>query len=81
MLDEQPGLFQHGPAEAMHGRGAVLSDDGVYRYRLWRIWDRDRLPTTFVMLNPSTADASAWVRDPASSTLGVAARHAHTETR
>lgn len=54
---ELPGLFQHGPAEAMYGRGAVLSDDGVYRYRLWRIWDDDRAPTAFLMLNPSTADA------------------------
>ena len=58
-MADQPGLFAHGPAEAMHGRGAVLSADGVYRYRLWRVWDPDRLPTAFVMLNPSTADASA----------------------
>jgi hypothetical protein len=46
----------------MYGRGAVLSDDGVYRYRLWRIWDDDRAPTAFLMLNPSTADAT--VDDP-----------------
>lgn len=58
----QPGLFSHGPAEAMYDRGAVLSPDGVYRYRLWRIWDQDRAPTAFVMLNPSTADAS--IDDP-----------------
>lgn len=57
MPADQPGLFEHGTASAMHGRGAVLSADGVYRYRLWRIWDRDRHPTAFVMLNPSTADA------------------------
>jgi hypothetical protein len=49
-------------AEAMHGSGAVISPDGVYRYRLWRIWDDDLFPTAFVMLNPSTADAS--VDDP-----------------
>lgn len=61
-MSEQHGLFRHGPAEAMHNRGAVLSPDGVYRYRLWRIWDADRHPTAFVMLNPSTADAS--VDDP-----------------
>lgn len=36
---------------------AVLSEDGRYRYLLSRIWD-ERLPrATFVMLNPSTADA------------------------
>ncbi len=61
-MTDQLGLFQHGPAEAMYGIGAVLSDDGVYRYRLWRIWDQDLAPTAFVMLNPSTADAT--VDDP-----------------
>lgn len=41
---------------------AVLSDDGVYRYRLGRVWD-PTLPTmAFVMLNPSTADAT--IDDP-----------------
>jgi hypothetical protein len=38
--------------------GAVLSDDGVYRYLLWRRWSPGDL-LGFVMLNPSTADASA----------------------
>lgn len=34
---------------------AVYSDDLVYRYRLWRVWD-ERLPSIcFLMLNPSTA--------------------------
>ena len=41
-------------------RGADLSGEEptpVYRYRLWRSWD-DRHPgCTWVMLNPSTADA------------------------
>lgn len=37
---------------------AAISDCGRYRYLLTRTWD-DRLPSaTFVMLNPSTADAS-----------------------
>ncbi len=37
-------------------RAAVLSLDGRYRYRLERRWSED--PTaTWVMLNPSTADA------------------------
>jgi hypothetical protein len=35
---------------------AVISDDGLYRYRLARSWS-DEPPMTFVMLNPSTADA------------------------
>ena len=36
--------------------GATFSDDRVYRYLLWRIWDRSRLPVAFIGLNPSTAD-------------------------
>lgn len=37
--------------------GAILSEDGRYRYLLWRDWD-PRLPVvTWIMLNPSTADA------------------------
>jgi hypothetical protein len=42
-------------------RGATLSDDGLYRYDLWRRWDDGPL-MGFVMLNPSTADAS--IDDP-----------------
>lgn len=38
--------------------GAVLSEDGRYRYRLWRRWRGPAHPAcVFVMLNPSTADA------------------------
>lgn len=35
---------------------AILSPDGLYRYALARSWS-DAPPLTFVMLNPSTADA------------------------
>ncbi|WP_409997589.1 DUF1643 domain-containing protein [Curvibacter sp. APW13] len=39
-------------------KGALISECGRFRYRLWRRWD-GALPTlAFVMLNPSTADAS-----------------------
>jgi hypothetical protein len=38
--------------------GAVISDDGRYRYRLWRYW-ADGGPLLWVMLNPSTADGTA----------------------
>lgn len=41
--------------------GAVLSDDGRYRYELTRTWGAEP-QATFVMLNPSTADAD--VDDP-----------------
>lgn len=37
-------------------RGAVLSEDRRYRYRLWRLWD-DTPALLWVMLNPSVADA------------------------
>lgn len=37
-------------------RGAHISEDGKYRFSLWRIWD-GTLPTVmFIMLNPSTAN-------------------------
>ena len=38
--------------------GAVLGDDGEYRYQLSRIWDEDKPVAGFVMVNPSTADAT-----------------------
>jgi hypothetical protein len=38
--------------------GAVISDDGTYRYRLWRTWDTSKPVLAFVLLNPSTADAT-----------------------
>lgn len=36
---------------------AVLSPDGVYRYALKRVWCEYQPSVTFIMLNPSTADA------------------------
>jgi hypothetical protein len=42
--------------------GAVISDCGRYRYALWRKWSNDGPVATFVMLNPSVADAR--VDDP-----------------
>jgi len=38
--------------------GAILSDDGLYRYLLWRVWDGTLTDVLWIMLNPSTADAS-----------------------
>src|SRR4051812_17109287 len=48
--------------EPLSQRGALLSDDGLYRYRLWRIWEELAPVMVWVMLNPSTADAD--VDDP-----------------
>lgn len=39
-------------------RGADVSADGLHRYSLWRHWDPSKKRrATWVMLNPSTADA------------------------
>lgn len=38
--------------------GAIISDDSQYRYLLMRQWDMTKPTMTFVMLNPSTADAT-----------------------
>jgi hypothetical protein len=38
--------------------GATFSRDRRFRYRLWRRWDGSLPVVAFVMLNPSTADAS-----------------------
>jgi hypothetical protein len=38
-------------------KGAVISDCGLYRYRLWRAWNTSLPAVCFVCLNPSTADA------------------------
>ncbi len=35
---------------------AVFSEDRVYRYALWRLWDSTKPAVVFIMLNPSTAD-------------------------
>ena len=37
-------------------KGAKLSDDKLYRYSLWRIWDDKKPYVLFIGLNPSTAD-------------------------
>lgn len=41
----------------MSDRGAIFSECGRWRYRLWRHWMVGHPPLTFLMLNPSTADA------------------------
>lgn len=45
------------PFHLMGPSGAVLSDDRIHRYWLWRIWDRSRPVLVCCMFNPSTADA------------------------
>jgi hypothetical protein len=43
-------------------RDAIISDDGVYRYLLTRVWDEALPRLLYIMLNPSTADAK--IDDP-----------------
>jgi hypothetical protein len=43
-------------------RDATISEDGTYRYRLYRRWGGDGPALRWVMLNPSTADGA--VDDP-----------------
>lgn len=43
-------------------KSAHLSDCGTYRYTLYRAWADDKAPLVWLMLNPSTADAT--VDDP-----------------
>lgn len=43
-------------------RGAIIDPTGCYRYLLWREWKANASQITFVMLNPSRADAT--VDDP-----------------
>lgn len=57
-------------------RGAVISDDGAYRYRLWRTWDPILPVMVWVLLNPSVADAQ--IDDPTvRKCRGFAAHHQH----
>lgn len=46
------------PVERTARRWAEMSDDGVYRFVLGRRWDESLPECVFIMLNPSTADAS-----------------------
>lgn len=49
--------YQLRPKPETIDRGALFSDDGRYRHALWRSWGAGRR-MTWVMLNPSTADAN-----------------------
>ncbi len=37
-------------------QGALISDDSLYRYLLWRVWEPGKATVLWIMLNPSTAD-------------------------
>lgn len=48
-----PTLFEYAPKSS-----AALSPDGIYRYSLLRTWRGDGPLDMWIMLNPSTADAT-----------------------
>jgi hypothetical protein len=50
------------PSRSTTAKYATISDCGLYRYSLHRVWDQRSPVLPFVMLNPSTADAE--VDDP-----------------
>jgi hypothetical protein len=52
------GLFPLSAVSCEYLTGAKLSACGTYRYTLDRVWDSSLPVAVFVMLNPSTADAS-----------------------
>jgi hypothetical protein len=67
--EKKPSIY-----ERNGGRGALISECGRYRYRLWRLWDDLTPVMVWVMLNPSTADAD--VDDPTiRKCIGFAKQH------
>jgi hypothetical protein len=58
ILRVQPhsGIFHTGEVAGLDEFGADFSPDRLYRYRLYRVWDKSKLPLMFIGLNPSTAD-------------------------
>jgi hypothetical protein len=78
--DDRPNMQAPLFATPQHGsnedRGAHISADGQYRYRLWRIWDDLAPMMVWVLLNPSTADAET--DDPTlRKCIGFAKHHRH----
>jgi hypothetical protein len=49
-------ILEHGP-ELFAQAEAVFDPSRTYRYRLTRTWNQERPLVTWIMLNPSTADA------------------------
>lgn len=60
------------PQQAVES-GARLSPCGIYRYSLWRIWDKAKPVLGALLLNPSVADAE--FDDPTIRRLIVRAKH------
>lgn len=57
MTDDHPLMRDDRDAGAVFSEGGA--EDAEYRYRLSRTWDTTKPTLAFVMLNPSTADATS----------------------
>lgn len=62
-------LFDSKPADQPMHRGATISQSGVYRYTLDRLWDETLPRICWILLNPSTADAE---QDDPTNRKGIA---------
>jgi hypothetical protein len=60
------------PIDLTMPMGAIFSEDGRYRYALWRVWSQIKPLLLFVGLNPSTANGL--INDPTVARLMARAR-------
>jgi hypothetical protein len=51
--EKAPSLF---PPPCDENSGALFSEDRAHRYKLWRVWDKEKTRLMVVGLNPSKAD-------------------------
>lgn len=58
LFSPAPGVLDNMTAPVIDA-GAEISSCGLYRYVLWRRWDKSKPRLVYIMLNPSTADASS----------------------
>lgn len=57
MAEQRTALVVDVDEGLLESASATFDQDRIYRYALTRTWDTDRPVATFIMLNPSTADA------------------------
>ena len=55
----QPELFAKHDVTPAINAGAEFSECGLYRYKLWRIWDESLPLVMYIGLNPSTANETS----------------------
>jgi len=55
-VQQHSETFANGEVDGLEDFGADFSSDRLYRYGLYRVWDKTRKPAMVIGLNPSTAD-------------------------